>query len=107
MGAVEWERASGRTFTADILPILNCVHISLYPNTFNFCVKSLYTQLYTVCPSRTCNTLLVQYHHILYNIDTIYHLNCRSIQHTLICLFIIIEDVTQPSPYTGLQMQIF
>ncbi len=30
-----------------------------------------------------------------------------NIQHTLICLFIIIEDVTHPSRYTGLQMQIF
>jgi hypothetical protein len=38
---------------------------------------------------------------ILYNIDTIYHLNCRSIQHTLIYLFIIIEDVTHPSRYTA------
>jgi len=71
MHAGEWERAPGRTFTADILPILNCAHISLYPYTFHFCVKSLYTQLYTVCPNRTCNTLLVQYHHNLYIIEII------------------------------------
>ncbi len=50
MHAGEWERAPGRTFTADILPILNCAHISLYPYTLHFCVKSLYAQLYTVCP---------------------------------------------------------
>ncbi len=30
-----------------------------------------------------------------------------NIQHTLICSFIIIEDVTHPSRNTGLQMQIF
>ncbi len=28
MHAGEWERAPGRTFTADILPILNCAHIN-------------------------------------------------------------------------------